>query len=234
MALINDMKNSVCTILCVALYLAACQETKDDVKSPLSQNDFYKTIGEPIPFETGMEWIDNYTKSSSGQGRTESLLGYSVSATAMNALLASVSAPVGVAFHYGTDALGITHIVLIPIDESMSLWSSIPGRIFVDANSGLQIMQSTAQSWASAFKNAHPNDIWFHFFGIDIFHDMAALPYFNSIDIERGINSVDLTPELLLLVWDDLLDVDLSLGRTQSATCTVYDASNACPPCAVQ
>lgn len=229
------MKGSIYTILCVALYLVACQETKDDIKKPLSQNDLYRTIGEAIPFETGMEWIDNYKRKSSGQGRTESLLGYSVSSGTMSALLASVNSPVGVAFHYGKDILGIKHIVIIPVDESMSLWSSIPERMYVDANTGMQISQSVAESWASAYKNANPGEIWFHFFGVDIFQDMAALPYFNSIDIEPGINTVELTPELLLVVWDDdLLGVDLPLGRTQNEYGMVYDASNACPPCAVR
>ncbi len=133
------MKGSICTILCVALYLVACQEAKDDIKKPLSQNDLYKTIGEAIPFETGMEWIDNYKRKNSGQGRTESLLGYSVSSGTMSALLASVDSPVGVAFHYGKDMLGVKHIIIVPVDESMSLWSSIPGRMFVDANTGMQI-----------------------------------------------------------------------------------------------
>lgn len=228
------MKGSVCTILCVTLYLAACQEAKDDIKKPISQEDVYKTIGEAIPFETGMEWIDNYRKGNSAQGRTESLLGYSVSASTMNTLLSSVNDPVGVAFHYGKDVLGITHIVLIPVDESMSLWSSVPGRIYVDANTGMQVTQSNAYTWASAYKNAHPNDIWFHFFGINIFHDMTALPYFSSVDIERGINTLELTPELLLVVWDETLDLDLSVGRAQTENAMVYDASNACPPCAVQ
>lgn len=223
------MKGSVCMILCVALYLSACQETKDDARDP-SQKEFYRTIGEAIPFETGMEWIDNYKKGASKEGRTEVLSAYSVSATVMRALLASVSAPVGVAFHYGTDGWGITHILVIPVDESMSLWSSIPGRMFVDANSGTEISETVASAWSSAYKKAHSNDIWFHFFGKDIFDDMTALPYFNGVDIERGINTVDLTPELLLVVWDDVL----STGRTNSTLGTVYDASNACPPCAVQ
>lgn len=227
------MKHSVVyATLCAALYLAGCQESREDIKAPLSQKDFYKTIGEAIPFETGMAWIDNYTNEASGEGRTEGLLGYKVSSSEMHTLLSSITNPVGVSFHYGTDALGITHIVLIPVDASMSLWSSIPGRTFVDANTGMEVSQSVAYNWTSVYKNAHPNSIWFHFFGKDIFDDMAALPYFTEIDIERGTNTVELTPELLLVIWDNTLN--LGLGRTMDQFATVYDASNACPPCAVR
>ena len=226
------MKGSVvCATLCAALYLAGCQESREDIKAPLSQKDFYKTIGEAIPFETGMEWIDNYKRTASEHGRTEGLLGYSVSALEMDALLASITNPIGVSFNYGTDMLGIMHIVLAPVDDSMALWSSIPGRIFVDANTGTEISQSIAYTWASAYQNAHPDDVWFHFFGKDIFDDMAALPYFSDIDIERGVNTLELTPELLLVIWNSTATV--GTGRTMEYA-TVYDASNACPPCAVQ
>ncbi|HEX8040504.1 MAG TPA: hypothetical protein VF490_15200 [Chryseosolibacter sp.] len=224
------MKGSiVLTILCLGFCLVSCQESREDAKTP-SVKDFYKTIGEEIPFETGMEWIDNYQKKMS-TGRTEILYNYYVSASEMRAVLGCTSDLVGVAFHWGTDALGMTHIILIPVDGSMSLWTPVSGRVFVDANTNTEISQQVASTWAAAYKNAHPNDVWFHFFGKYIFDDMTALPYFNSVDIEPGINSVDLTPQMLLVVWDESLNL---LGRTNSQSATVYDASNACPPCAVQ
>ncbi len=224
------MKGSiVLTSLCLAFCLVSCQESREDLKTP-SVKEFYKTIGEEIPFETGMEWIDNYQKKISG-GRTEILYNYYVSASEMRAVLGSSSDLVGVAFHWGMDASGNTHIILIPVDGSMSLWSSVSGRIFVDSNTNTEISQSVASTWATAYKNAHPNDVWFHFFGKYIFDDMTALPYFNSVDIEPGTNTLDLTPEMLLVVWDETLN---ALGRSKSENATVYDASNACPPCAVQ
>lgn len=219
----------VLTILCLGFCLVSCQESKEDAKTP-SVKDFYKTIGEEIPFETGMEWIDNYQKKVSG-GRTEILSSYYVSASEMRAVLGCTDDLVGVAFHWGTDALGITHIILIPVDGSMSVWAPVPGRVFVDANTNTEISQSVASTWATAYKNAHPNDVWFHFFGKYIFDDMTALPYFNSVDIEPGINTLDLTPQMLLVVWDESLNL---LGRTNSQSATVYDASNACPPCAAE
>lgn len=215
--------------MCLVFCLVSCQESKEDAKA-LSVKDFYKTIGEAIPFETGMEWIDNYQKKTS-TGRTEILYNYYVSSSEMRAVLGSASDLVGVAFHWGTDALGTTHIILIPVDGTMSLWTTTSGRVFVDANTNTEISQSVASTWATAYKNAHPNDVWFHFFGKYIFDDMTALPYFNSVDIEPGINTLDLTPEMLLVVWDESLNL---LGRTNTQDATVYDASNACPPCAVE
>jgi hypothetical protein len=220
----------VVTTIFFASAVVSCQETREDLKNPRSEKEFYKTIGEAIPFETGMEWIDNYNKQISSEGRTENLSRYTVSASQLSALLASTADLVGVAFHYGLDTLGIKHIILIPVDGSLTLWSSVPGRAFVDANSGDQVDQNTAQSWAENYKNANPSEVWFHFFGRYVFDDMAALPYFNSVDMEQGINTLALTAELLLIVSNEDLSI---LGRT-AAECTVYDASNACPPCAVR
>lgn len=223
--------SSVCITVCAALFLAGCQENREDAKAPISQKDFYKTIGEQIPFETGMEWIDNYQTKASASGRTESLSRYHVTASTLQAALASVSNPVGISFHYATDEAGETHILLIPIAESMQLWADAPGRIIVDANTDSEIPPSTAQAWVSAYTDAHPAGIWFHFFGVDIFRDMSALPFFSEVDIQRGINTAELTPELLLIVWNNILSTPL--GRTMTDG-VVYDASNACPPCAVQ
>ena len=233
------MKRSIVgTTLCVALSFLGCQEMKEDGQQPLSEKEFYKTIGEEIPFETAMEWIEYYRlteynkqSQSPDQGRTEILAAQAVSASQMNALLGSTEDLVGVAFHYGLDSLGIKHVLVIPVDGSLSLWSSLPGRIFVDANTGNEIAQSTASAWAQNYKNAHPNDVWFHFFGKYIFDDMTALPYFNSVEIEQGTQVLDLTPELLLVVWNEGLNI---LGRTNASEATVYDASNACPPCAAR
>jgi len=225
-------KSIIVTIAILTGAFVSCHEPKEDLKSPLSEKEFYKTIGEEIPFETAMNWIENYqNQNSSSSGRTEILSDYEVSASQMDALLASTADLVGVAFHYGTDGLGVKHIILIPVDGTLSLWSSIPGRIFVDANTGSEISQSTANAWATNYKNAHPSDVWFHFFGKYIFDDMTALPYFDSVEIEQGLNLLGLTPELLLIVWNEDLNL---LGRTSAENCTVYDASNACPPCAVR
>ena len=214
----------------LAVYFLGCQEPKED-HQPLSEKEFYKTIGEEIPFERGMEWIENFRVKSAGGGRAEALSTYSVSGAQMEALLASTADLTGVAFHYATDGAGEKHILVIPVDGTLTLWSTIPGRIIVDANTGNPIDQSTAYAWAQQYKQANPGDVWFHFFGKYIFDDMTALPFFNSVDIEQGLDLLGLTPEMLLIVWNE----DLSLsGRTSAQSATMYDASNACPPCAVR
>ena len=60
---------------------------------------------------------------------------------------------------------------------------------------------------------------------------MTALPYFNDVDIEPALNTLNLEPELLLIVWNESLNLS---GRTSAENATVYDASNACPPCAAK
>ena len=210
--------------------LLSCQDTKD-TPSPLSEKDHYKLIGEEIPFETAMAWLDFHEKSRAAQGRTEEVANFSVSKEKIQAVIASTADLTGIAFHYGIDSLGAKHIFLIPVDGSLSVWSTSAGRIIIDANTGSEIDESTASAWANNYKAAHPDELWFHFFGKNIFDDMLALPGFANMDIEPATNDVELTPELLLIIWED--DAVASGGRTELLFATVYDASNACPPCAV-
>ena len=210
--------------------LLSCQDTQD-VPSPLSEKDHYKLIGEEIPFETAMAWMDFHEKSRAAQGRTEEAADFSVSKEKMQALIASTTDLTGVAFHYGIDSLGDTHILLIPVDASLSVWSTSPGRIIIDANTGNEIDESLASAWADNYKAAHPDELWFHFFGKNIFDDMLALPNFKNMDIEPATHDVELTPELLLIIWED--EAIASEGRTELLFAIVFDASNACPPCAV-
>jgi hypothetical protein len=233
-------------VVAIATYLAvsllACQDTKEgDLDNASSDVASYRKIGRQIPFETGMQWMEYYKKKNSEQGKV-GLLGlglftYTISGTQMEAMLESVSDLVGVAFHYATDNLGNTHIIAIPIDPSLSVWSSIPGRIFIDTNTGNPISQSTAQAWAQTYKDAHPTGIWFHYFGETIFDQILAIPYLNSIDIEPAINILNLTPQMLLIVWnEDLLPFGRTVGAGKAAAerATIFDASNPCPPCACE
>ena len=215
--------------VCAPIAFAGCHETKEEVKSPLTQQDLYKAVGEEIPFETGMAWIEFHTRKESSKGRIESLPACKIPAGQVKALLSSVNDLVGVAFHYAIDDFGASHILAIPVNESMQLWSLIPGRVILDANTGMEISQDLARSWAENFKASNPSEIWYHFFGKHVFDEMQALPYFESVDIEPATNSEDLSPELLLVIWND---AQISVGRTTATYGTVYDASNACPPCA--
>jgi hypothetical protein len=203
------MRNFFVTLIAyLALLQFACQDTREDSKNEPFDNTFYKNVGKEIPFEVGMRWLNTYRTKQNIQGRTGAL--YSVSALQFNTMLLSVLDLTGVAYHYGLDAAGTTHIILIPIDGSLSLWSAIPGRIFIDANTGLPISQSTAQAWANNYKSIHPDEIWFHFFGKNIFDEITSLLFFNSMDIEPALNDEG-EPQILLIVWNSTLPL---LGRT--------------------
>lgn len=213
-----------------ALSLLSCQDSKNDLTQASHEISAFKKVGEQIPYETGMRWIDVYKNTSNAEGR---LLfpDYSITATRLQQLMQSVSELTGVAFHYGLDENGSQHILIIPVDESLSLWSAIPGRIYVDANTGNEITQDVASAWADNYKAEHSGDIWFHFFGQDIFEEMNTIPYFASLDIQPALNDL-LSPQLLLIIWPDgILPI---FGRTAKEDPLVYDASNPCPPCAIQ
>jgi hypothetical protein len=116
------------------------------------------------------------------------------------------------------------------VDGSLSLWSAIPGRIFVDANTGMKISQDLAREWTQNYQNAHPGKIWFHFFGQNIFNEMMAIPFFSTLDIQPALNDLDLSHQLLLIIWN----TTILGGRTTREGTIVYDASNPCPPCPIE
>jgi hypothetical protein len=231
------MKSTIFSItLYFAVSLLACQDSRDEhLKNTVPDHTAYKAIGEQIPLETGMRWIDIYKTSK--QGRSNLLGGlidlndYEISDTQMQAVLQSVTDLTGVAFHYGLDEDGEKHIMVIPVDASLRLWEFVqPSRIIVDSNTDTQISLSTAQTWAQNYQNAYPTRIWFHFFGADIFDEILAIPFFSSLDIQPALNDIFL-PQMLLIIWDP--DLPFLGGRTKSNRTVVYDASNNCPPCAV-
>lgn len=221
----------IVTAACVAFSFTGCQDAKEDLNNPLSEKDHYKTIGEEIPFDTGMEWIEYYRKKRYDEGRTQTASPYFVSKPLMETLIESTPDFTGIAFHYGLDDAGATHIILIPVDGSLLLWSAIEGRIFIDANTGSAIAQEVAAQWAGNYKAANPSSVWFHFFGKNIFDDIAMLPFYTGVDIEPAINVLNMTPQLLLVIWNEEGSL---LGRTMEQNAVVYDASNACPPCAAR
>lgn len=212
---------------CFAMSLLACQDTKDDLTVPSSRDEYYKSIGQQIPFETGMRWIDVYNEKNKKTGRDNSS-GYSIPASKIEEMLQSVPDLTGVAFHYGIDASGNQHILVVPVDGSLNLWSLYPGRVLLDANTGNEISLTTAQLWTLNYQLAHPLEIWYHLFGKNIFDEMVTIPYFNDLDIEPAIKDTDMSPQMLLIVWNDAFTEN---GRTADEPATVYDASNPCPPC---
>jgi hypothetical protein len=235
------------TIFSISLYLTvsllACQDSRDEnLKNVAPGHAAYKAIGEQIPTETGMRWIETYKGSSQaklglglGLGGLLDLNDYEISDTQLQAAMQSVTGLTGMAFHYGLDEDGEKHIMVIPIDASLRLWEFVQaGRIIVDANTDTQISLSTASAWAQNYQDEHPTGIWFHFFGSDIFDDILLIPFFDSLDIQPALSDL-LLPQMLLIIWDPELPLLGGIGgRTMSDRTIVYDASNPCPPCGVQ
>ena len=218
------------SIVSAAIFFVACQESKDDLKAPLSEKDLYRSIGEEIPFEVGMSWIDFHNRKRTTMGRIDSLPACEIPVDKLRLMLSSVNELVGIAFHYGIDDFGTYHILAIPVNQSMELWPSIPDRVIIDTNSGIEISQEVAHAWAESFKATNPSEIWYHFFGKKVFDEMLTIAYLEAVDIQRATHTQELTPELLLVIWNNQ---PVSAGRTTAVDGTVYDASNACPPCAL-
>jgi len=223
----------------LGILLLACQDGADE--NLFSDRDLahYRNIGKKIPTETGIRWIEAYRSRESDAGRVNLLTDYSVSKSKLQQLINSVDGITGIAFHHGLDAWGQHHFVLIPVDESLSLWADASEKLYIDANTNNFIPAQTAQAWTTNYEVANPGEIWFHFFGSNIFDEIFAISFLEEVLIEPALHDLNLAPQLLLIVLDDdllggLLG-DILGGRTQGDEdgCAVFDASSPCPPCAV-
>jgi len=58
-------------VLIVTLFMGlaflACQDAKVDVQDIEKDLTYYKSVGEEIPFQTGLDWINFYRQSNSGR-----------------------------------------------------------------------------------------------------------------------------------------------------------------------
>jgi hypothetical protein len=212
--------------LFIAAVILSCQDSKEIAPDANQNIGFYKNIGAQISVETANRWIDAYQKLNN-DGRID-LFPYTISKDLIESALESVTDPVGVAFHHGIDDEGEHHFIAIPVDGALSVWSDTPGKIYVDANNDEVISWEVARSWASAYEEQNPNQVWFHFFGVNIFNEMSTLSYFRKVDVVPALNDLDLTPQVLLIVRNIN---SLSNGRGLDGGSTVYDMSSPCPPC---
>jgi hypothetical protein len=174
--------------------------------------------------------MDLYNQRNNTQNRIGLSL-YSIDADVLQTMTQSVSGLTGVAYHYGIDGLGVHHIIAIPIDPSLRLWTPIPGRVYVDTNTSAIISQEVAAQWANNFKAQNPDAIWFHYFGSNVVTDIVSNSSLFKLDIIPAISDLDFSPQLLLAVSTQL-DI-LGLGRSATET-PIYDASYPCPRCEAQ
>lgn len=208
--------------------MLGCQETKDSTPAKKDLT-YYRNVGHQISVETGARWIDTYNEAYGIEEGRSVLSPYSLSSDHLEQALASVPNYLGVAFHHGIDDAGIHHFIVIPVDISFDVWSSIPGKTYFDANGDAEISAAEAREWAERYENAHPGEIWYHFFGGNIFEEIPTIPYFKTLNIVPALNDLDLSPQLLLIILNDsLLGIG---GRLKGDGSVVYDASSPCPPC---
>ena len=210
----------------VTCSLLSCQDSKEELKTTPPDISHLKTVGMKIPAEAAVSWIEAHNERNKS-ARLDGLL-YSVNAAELQLLISSVDELVGVAFQYGLDENGVKHIIAIPVDQSLTLWAPISGRIYIDANTSTEISQSTAHAWALNYQSANPTEIWFHYFGGNIFDEIVSVSDFVGLNIVPALNILNLTPQLLLIVGN----TESILGRVGTET-SVYDASYPCPKCAV-
>jgi hypothetical protein len=222
------MKNLLSfTILFVIISLLGCQDMKDS-GTGIKDLSHYQNIGNQIPVETGERWIEAYNKANNIEASRSILSPYAISDDHMAAAIESVPNLLGMAFHHAIDDWGFHHFIVTPVDESFNLWNGIPGRIYLDANTDTEISASEARQWTARYENAHPNEVWYHFFGKNIFDEIPTIPYFNELNIVPALNDLDLSPQLLLIILNDGI---LFNGRLKGDGSVVYDASSPCPPC---
>jgi hypothetical protein len=206
-----------------------CQETKD---AAVAKRDltYYKNVGHQITVETGQRWIDTYNEANGIESGRLTLSPYAIDADHLEEAVASVPDLLGVGFHHAIDDNGVHHFIIIPVTTSFDLWSSVPERIYLDANNDAEISRTEAREWAQRYEAAHPNEVWYHFFGKTIFEQIPTIPFFETLNIVPALNDLDLSPQLLLII---LNDGNLLGGRMKGDGSVVYDASSPCPPCPV-
>ena len=204
------------TAMLLASALVGCHDARDT--NPASIQKFDKTVGQQISLDIATHWMELYDQNASSQRSDGS--SYSITADHLKAIIPYAS-DAGLAFHHAIDDAGTYHILIIPV--ATSLLFDAP--VLLDANTNTVIDESTARAWTDNYKDANPDKIWYHFFGLDIFSEITQSS-FSYFDIEPAVNDEG-KPQLLLLVWPD----GTSNGRTEAASPTVYDFSSPCPPC---
>jgi hypothetical protein len=203
--------------LCLIVLLSSCHESREVAKVPVK---FKKSIGQQIPLNVARDWVNHYkNKFNAGKERSH----YSISSENLSSLLGTHDNKVGVTLHHGLDDQQQHHILILPVFDNAELWSASQA---VDANSNTLISTHVASHWASSYSAKHTNEIWFHFFGIDVFTEIRSNPAFNYVSITEGLNENG--RQLLLFVHNTK---NVNNGKVNEDNVTVYDVASQCPPC---
>lgn len=219
------MKNLVYfSVALFAISLLACQDGKDEAKN-ITDLSFYRKIGNQIPTETGYRWIDLYRTRLNLAGR-EKPSGYALSKENLAEVSASVDQLVGIAIQHGIDESGAHHFLIIPVDETLQIWST--DKTIIDTNTDAPVSYEVARQWAKNYQSENPESLWFHFLGSHVFDEMNSISFFEYIQIEPAISDVNFAPQVLLIIND--LNAS-SGGRGEMEESVVFDNTFPCPPC---
>jgi hypothetical protein len=198
------------------LLLWACQDSPHTNVSHV-KGSFDKNSGSKIDNELGAKWIENF-KSNRINARNENVDLFKISKVNLNKLLKN-SGVIGITFHYAIDENGVWHIIAIPLNEHLSLWS--PLQIAIDALEDKEIDNMVAQQHIQNYKASYPSHVRYHLFGVNIFDEIKLNKEF-EIHLGEDDNQV---PQLLLIVRPNQ-----GAGRTSAAELVTYDQAPRCPP----
>lgn len=215
------MSNRLLHQIALVALLVSCRDSQEIQH----QTTFDPAVGERIPLETATRWTGILSKQRASVGRTETAPDYVISAESLDQLFDEPTATKGLAFHYATDENGQLHILTFPVSETEINWNS---STVVDALGDILIDPTAAHDLTATFENTHPGEIWYHYFGKDIFDEIRAMSGFSRLEIKQALNDEG-KPQLLLYVWGD--NASATSGRSSESFPMVYDASNPCPPC---
>jgi hypothetical protein len=204
----------------VILLAISCHEANE---SSMAASKLNANVGHQILPETAERWIGFYN-SKNVNGREG--ITYKISGEQLGKILLGSTNNLGVIFHHAIDDAGVSHILVTSIGEDVALWNS---SVVVDANSNSLIENEVSKRWAKKYEDAHPGEVWYHFFGANMFKEITSNANFNYFDIAGAFND-DNQPQLILLVWNN--KTDAAGGRTKDEGPIPYDASHPCPPCA--
>jgi lambda repressor-like predicted transcriptional regulator len=203
----------VTSLLAILLLLINCQESKDS--TPANQvSPFNRNVGKQISMDVAERWMNRY-KEKNNAAKTEDHQG--ITEAQLSTILTPLDDKLGVSFHRAIDKTGEYHILVVPIKEGQSTWSS---EQILDATNNVLIDAQTAEDWADRYKNENPDGIWSHFFGIHVFESE-----FDTIQLVDALNDQD-APQLLLFISRNSNAYN---GRIQGDGVEVYDASVPCP-----
>jgi hypothetical protein len=203
----------VTSLLAILLLLFNCQESKDST-SANQVSPFNRNVGKLIPMNVAERWINRY-KENNTTARSEDHPG--ITEVELSSILTPLDEKLGVSFHRALDEDGEYHILVVPVKEGQSAWSS---EQILDASNNVLIDAQTAEAWADRYKAENPDGIWSHFFGIHVFESE-----FDTIQLVDALNDQD-APQLLLFISRNS---NIGSGRIQGDAIEVYDASVPCP-----